>query len=148
MSGHHAQKHAMKERNRAQGKWPHPLQMEDYLVKASLQKPKPVMRKAAQSTVNGDLMKNGRLARKHVGAVKKCEQDKLTQLHQMGDKLVKEMPRKQKFAIRTAAQSTVNGDLMVNGRLAHKVAAEVLGAKQGRNWLKKLMVDRALGMQR
>ena len=61
---------------------------------------------------------------------------------------MKEMLRKQKFAIRLAAQSTVNGDLMVNGRLAHKVVAEVLGAKQGRNWLKKLMVDRALGMQR
>ena len=60
---------------------------------------------------------------------------------------MKEMPRKQKFAIRTAVQSTVNGDLMVNGRLAHKAVAEVLGAKQGLKGLKKLMVDRAQGIQ-
>ena len=137
VNGHLALKHAMEERNRVQDKWPHPIQMGDYLVKVSLQKPNLVIRKGAQSTVNGDLMKNGRLARKHVGAVKKYEQDKLTHLHQMEDKLVKEMPRKQKVAIRTAAQSTVNGDLMVNGHLAHKVVVEVLGAKQGRNWLKK-----------
>ena len=115
-------------------------------MKASLQKPKLVIRTAAQSTVNGDLMKNGRLARKHVGAVKKYEQDKLTRLHQMEDKLVREMLRKPKFAIRTAAQSTVNGDLMVNGRLAHKFVVEVPGAKQDRNWWKKLTVDRALGL--
>ena len=118
MSGHLALKHAMEERNCAQDKWPHPIQMEDYLVKESLQKPKHATRKAVQSTANGDLMKHGRLARKHVGAVKKHEQDKLTRLHQMEDKLVKEMPRKQKFAIRTIVQSTVNGDLMVNGHLA------------------------------
>ena len=148
MSGQLALKHAMEARNRAQDKWPHPLRMVDYLVKASLQKPKLVIRMAAQSTVNGDLLKHGRLARKHVGAVKKYEQDKLTRMHQMEDKLVWEMLRKPKFAIRTAAQSTVNGVLMVNGRHAHKAVVEVLGAKQGRNWLKKLMVDRALGMHR
>ena len=73
-------------------------------------------------------MNHGHLARKHVGAVKKCEQDKLTHLHQMEGKLVKEMLRKQKIAIRKVVQSTVNGDLMVNGRLAHKVVVEVLGA--------------------
>ena len=148
MSGHLALKHAMEERNCAQDKWPHPIQMEDYLVKAKLRKLNLVIRKISQSTVNGDLMVHGRLARKHVGAVKKYEQDKLTHLHQMEDKLVKEMPRKQKFAIRKAVQSTVNGDLMVNGRLAHKVVMEVLGAEQDQNWLKKLMADRALGMHR
>ena len=104
VSGHLALNHAVEERNRAQDKWPHPLRMVDYLVKASLQKPKLVIRMAAQSTVNGDLLKHGRLARKHVGAVKKYEQDKLTHLHQMEDKLVKEMLRKQNFAIRTAVQ--------------------------------------------
>ena len=148
MNGHLALKHAMEERNRVQDKWPHPLQMEDYLVKASLQKLKLVIRKAAQSTVNGDLMKPGRLARKHVGAVKEYEQDKLTYQHRMEDKRVMEMPRKQKFAIRTSVQSTVNGDLMVNGPLALKVVVEALGAERDRNWLKKLMVDRALGMHR
>ena len=35
---------------------------------------------------------------------------------------------------------------MVNGRLAHIFVVQVLGAKQDRNWLKKLMADRALGM--
>ena len=78
-------------------------------------------------------MNHGHLARKHVGAVKKCEQDKLTHMHQMEDKLVREMLRKPKFVIPTAAQSTVNGDLMVNGRLAHKAVAEVLEVKQGLN---------------
>ena len=69
-------------------------------------------------------MNHGHLARKHVGAVKKYELDKLTRMHQMEDKLVREMLRKPKFAIRTAAQSTVNGVLMVNGRLAQNHAEE------------------------
>ena len=48
-----------------------------------------------KSTVNGDPMVNGHLARKLVEEVRNIAQDKLPRLHQMGEKIVKEILRRQ-----------------------------------------------------
>ena len=63
--GHLARKHAVEERNCVQDKWSRLHQMEETPVKEALWMPKLVIRKIVRSTVNGDLMKNGRLALKH-----------------------------------------------------------------------------------
>ena len=64
-------------------------------------------------------MGNGRLVRKHAEEERNLAQDKLRYLR-MEDNLAKEKQRKEKHVTRICAQSTVNGDLMANGRLARK----------------------------
>ena len=98
--GHFARKHAVEERNHAQDKWPRLHQMVDKPVKEILWKPKLVIRKFAPSTVNGDLMKHGRLARKHAVEEKNHAQDKWLRLHRMEDKPVKGVLWKLNLAIR------------------------------------------------
>ena len=122
--GHLARKHVVEERNHAQDKWSLLHQMEDTPVKEFQWKPKIVVRKFARSTVNGGLMKHGLLALKHAVEERNHAQDKWPCQHQMEGKIVKETLWKPKLVMRKVALSTVNGDLMEHGRLAHKHAVE------------------------
>ena len=87
-------------------------------MKEKLRKQKIVILKAAQSTVNGEIMIPGHLARKHAEEERNPAQGKSKYSNHKGEKLVKEKERKQLDVTRICAQSTVNGDLMANGRLA------------------------------
>ena len=78
----------------------------------------------AQLTVNGDLLVTGRLARTHAEKVRNLAQEMKKYQHQMEDNLVKEKKRKQLIVTWDCAQLTVDGDLLVTGRLAKKHAEE------------------------
>ena len=73
-------------------------------MKEMLQKQKIAILKAALSTVNGGIMIPGHLAQKHVEEGKDHAQDKRPFLHQMEDKLVKEMQRTQKIVVMVSVQ--------------------------------------------
>ena len=73
-------------------------------MKDMLRKQKIAILKAALSTVNGEIMIPGHLARKHVEEGKNLVQDKRPLLHQMEDYLVKEILRKQKIVVMLSVQ--------------------------------------------
>ena len=75
--------------------------------------------------MNGDLGMNGLLAQKHAKEERNLGHGKYKYRHPMGDMLVlMERQRKQLHVTRTSAQSTVNGELGLNGLLAQKHAEE------------------------
>ena len=73
-------------------------------MKEMLRKQKIAILKAALSTVNGEIMIPGHLARKHVEEGKNLVQDKRPLLHQMEDYLVKEILRKQRIVVMLSVQ--------------------------------------------
>ena len=73
-------------------------------MKEILWNSKIVILKIAQSTVIGEIMIPGHLARKHVEEGKNLVQDKRPLLHQMEDYLVKEILRKQKIVVMLSVQ--------------------------------------------
>ena len=73
-------------------------------MKEMLRKQGIAILKAALSTVNGEIMIPGHLARKHVEEGKNLVQDKRPLLHQMEDYLVKEILRKQKIVVMLSVQ--------------------------------------------
>ena len=125
LNGLLAQKHAERESDLAQGKQKYLHKMGDRLVLMEKQrKPLSVTRAGAQSIVNGELGLNGLLAQKHAEEERNRAQDKQKYSNHTGENLVKEKEWKQLDVTRICAQSTVNGDLMVNGRLAHRHVEE------------------------
>ena len=92
-----------------------------------------VTRNGVQLTVNGDLGLNGLLVQKHAKEERNLGHGKYKYRHPMGDMLVlMERQRKQLHVTRTSAQSTVNGELGLNGLLAQKHAEEENNLAQGK----------------
>ena len=83
--------------------------------------------------MNGDLGMNGLLAQKHAKEERNLGHGKYKYRHPMGDKLVLMKKQwKQLRVTRTGAQSTVNGELGLNGLLAQKHAEEERNLAQGK----------------
>ena len=91
-------------------------------MKEKQRNPLDVTRNGVQLTVNGDLGLNGLLVQKHAKEERNLGHGKYKYRHPMGDMLVlMERQRKQLHVTRTSAQSTVNGELGLNGLLAQNM---------------------------